>query len=100
VKRYAVKLRDRAVRQYAIAGAWWRTYRLAAPNALRDEIRAACSLLSMNPEAGRIDGDQGGEVRRLLLPATRYLLYYRVDHQAREVQILTLWHASREATDL
>jgi hypothetical protein len=34
-----------------------------------------------------------------LLPTTRYIVYYRVDHDAREVQILTLWHANREAVE-
>jgi plasmid stabilization system protein ParE len=76
-----------------------RTYRQSAPNALCDELRAARDLLARNPEVGRLDADQGGEIRRLLLPTTRYILYYRVDHEAKEVQILTLWHASRETTE-
>lgn len=65
MKRYNVKLRNRAKQQYAVASIWWRTYRQGATNTLRDELRAACELLSRNPEIGRIDEDQEGETRRL-----------------------------------
>lgn len=88
------------MRQYAVARAWWRTYRQGAPNALRDELRAARELLARHPEAGRIDEDKDGEARRLLLPTTRYVVFYRVDHAAQEVQIVTIRHTSREDTDL
>lgn len=99
MNRYRVKMRDRAKRQYAVARTWWRTYRQGAPNALRDELHAARELLSRHPEAGRLDEDKNAEARRLLLPKTRYIVYYRVDHDAKEVQIVTLWHSSREETE-
>jgi hypothetical protein len=41
VKRYTVKLRDRAKQQYAVASTWWRTYRQGATNMLHDELRGA-----------------------------------------------------------
>lgn len=100
MKRYRVKLLDRARREYTVARTWWRTYRQGAPNALRDELRAAGELLARNPEAGRVDEDHVGEARRLLLPSTRYIVFYRVDHAGEEVQIMALWHASREAAEL
>lgn len=50
MKRYRVKLLDRAMREYAVARTWWRTYRQGAPNALRDELYAARELLSRNTE--------------------------------------------------
>lgn len=87
------------MRQYAVARAWWRTYRQGAPDALRDELRAARELLSRHPEAGRIDEDNDGQARRLLLPTTRYVVFYRVDHELQEVQIVAIWHASREAAE-
>ena len=34
-------------------------------------------------------------VRRLVLPTTRYLLYYRVRPQARRCEVIDLVHASR-----
>lgn len=101
MKRYSVKLLGRAKREFAAARTWWRTYRQGAPNALRDELRAARELLAGSPEVGRIDEDQDdGKTRRLLLPTTRYVVFYRVDHMAQEVRIVAIWHASREAPEL
>jgi plasmid stabilization system protein ParE len=99
VKRYQVKLLQRAKREYTIANTWWRTNRQAAPNLLRDELRAVRDLLAVTPEAGRVD-NRGADIRRLPLPATRYIVFYRVDHAKAEVQIAALWHASREAPEL
>jgi plasmid stabilization system protein ParE len=101
VKRYRVKLLGRAKRELAAARTWWLTYRHGAPNALRDELRVARELLARNPEVGRIDEDEDSKARRLLLPTTRYVLFYRVDHAAQEVRIVAIWHAtSREAPEL
>lgn len=100
MKRYTVKLLGRAKREYAVANTWWRANRLAAPNALRDELRAARVLLSTTPEAGRIDEGQGSDIRRLVLPTVRYVVYYRVKHELAEVRIIAIWHASREAPEL
>jgi plasmid stabilization system protein ParE len=100
VKRYSVKVLGRAKRQIAAARTWWRTYRHGAPDALRDELRAAHDLLARNPEVGRVDEDHDGQTRRLLLPTTRYVVFYRVAHEVREVRIIAVWHASREAPEL
>ena len=100
MKHYRVKILGRAKREYAVANAWWRTYRHASPALLRDEFRAACELLARNPEAGRIDDSQKTDTRRLILPGVRYIVFYRIDHETREVQIGAFWHASREAPAL
>ncbi len=99
MKRYRVKILGRAKRQIAAARTWWRTHRYGAPTAFRDELLAARELLSRHPEAGRVDEDQGGTARRFLLPTTRYIVFYRVYHEAQEVRIVALWHASREAAE-
>jgi plasmid stabilization system protein ParE len=62
------------------------------------KFRAAQAFLSMSPLGARAD-EEHAEVRRLLLPTVRYVVFYRVDNAAREVQILALWHASRETPD-
>jgi plasmid stabilization system protein ParE len=79
---------------------WWRTHRPAARQLLRAELAAACELLAANPSLGRLDERRGGEIRRIVLPSVRYVLYYRVDEISREVQILAFWHASRAEPDL
>jgi plasmid stabilization system protein ParE len=95
VNRYEILVLARARREYAAALAWWRLNRFAAPHLLRDEMYVAKKLLSEFPEAGELDEMRDGEIRRLLLRGSRYLLYYRVDHSLRRVEILTVWHAQR-----
>lgn len=95
MKRYEVRMLGRARREYAAAAAWWRLNRRAAPNMLRNELLAARKLLAKFPEAGEVDEGQGGEVRRLLLQGSTYLLFYRVNHRARQIEILAVWHAQR-----
>ena len=34
-------------------------------------------------------------VRRILLSRVRYHLYYRVNEESRQVEVLALWHARR-----
>jgi plasmid stabilization system protein ParE len=55
------------------------------PRADRDLSACGARLV-----AARIAG-----VRRVALPRTRYLLYYRYLEADREVRVLRLWHASR-----
>jgi len=95
VKRYQVRMLARARREYAAATAWWRLNRRAAPNMLRSEMLAARKLLAKFPEAGEVDEGQGGEVRRLLLRGSSYLLFYRVNLAAHRIEILAVWHAQR-----
>ncbi len=61
---------------------------------------AARELLANFPELGRLDEDHGGEIRRIRLRTVRYILSYRVDHASRFVDILAIWHASRQPPDL
>ena len=82
-----------------MANAWWRTHRPAAREALRDELRAARQLLAGNPKAGRVAADGDDTVRRLLLPTVHYLVFYRVDDEARAVQIVALRYSSREEAE-
>ena len=100
MKHYRVMVLERAKREYAVANTWWRINRLAAPNMLRDEFRAAKELLARIPEAGHIDQSKNTEIRCLLLPGVRYAVFYRVEHAAQEIHIAAFWHLSRETTRL
>ena len=60
---------------------------------LRDELARVIGLLQDNPELGI--GVQGRQIRRLLLPATEQLVYYRVRPRAQRVEIIALWGAAR-----
>ncbi len=57
---------------------------------------AALDLLSESPEAGRpCPRKKFPGLRRLLLPTTRYHLYYLYDPDRQEVLLLAIWSAVR-----
>ena len=60
---------------------------------LRDELARVIGLLQDNPELGI--GIQGRQIRRLVLPETEQLVYYRVRPRSQRVEIIALWGAAR-----
>ena len=92
--RYRVLFLRRAKREYALALAWWRQNRPAAPTLLRGEARAARKLLAEQPYVGAVDPQHA--LRRLLLTETGYHFYYRIHEDERVVEILAIWHVSRD----
>jgi plasmid stabilization system protein ParE len=65
-------------------------------NPLAAEFQAAVERLAIQPACGLTYqlSDKPG-VRRLLLPRSRYHVYYEVDDANRVVTILAIWHAMR-----
>lgn len=88
-------LAPRAVREAERCAAWWREHRPAARTLFEEELRAALDQLRGAPHVGGVYEMVGGrEYRRLLMPETRYHVYYRVvapDH----VRVLAVWSAVR-----
>lgn len=84
----------RAQQQIAAIEDWWFENRRASPHLFQDELAAAFELLTVTPFAGiayphrRVSG-----VRRLLLRATRYHVYYVVGDKW--IEVLTVWSAVR-----
>lgn len=74
---------------------WWRENRTAAPDLFVEELAAAISLLEMWPLVGRrrrhrtVPG-----LRRVLLRATRYHVYYVPVDETR-LLVLAVWSAVR-----
>jgi len=61
---------------------WWRTHRFAAPDLFRRELAAAFDLLANAPDVGKRYKHRGVPgLRRLLLPNTRYHVYYIHDSE-------------------
>jgi plasmid stabilization system protein ParE len=87
-----VRFVRRAERQVDVIDEWWREHRPAAPSLFTTELEAAVALLRTTPHAGApyaaVDG-----VFRLLLPKSRYWIYYRL--VGAELQISAVWHAQR-----
>jgi plasmid stabilization system protein ParE len=73
---------------------WWREHRPAAPRLFVEELAATLEMLAAMPMIGRrYRRYQDREVRRALMPATRFHAYYVVSKD--ELVILAVWNASR-----
>jgi len=92
-----VEVSEVAAGHIRVAEAWWRTNRLKAPNAIREELERACALVAAQPDIGsRARNVKLTGVRRVHLSRIRYHLYYRVSEAPRQLEILGFWHSSRE----
>lgn len=93
---YSVVLAPQAVAQIRTASAWWRKNRKAAGDLLRDDVGAGLLLIAERPEIGRrVRTKRLGNIRRLVLRRTGYLLYYRVVPLTREVHVVHFRHGRR-----
>ncbi len=73
---------------------WWRAHRSAAPDLFADEFAAAVETLSTLPSVGaRVRRPRLVALRRVLLRATRFHVYYVTTKQA--VCIVAVWSAVR-----
>lgn len=74
--------------------AWWRENRAAATDLFLDELSEAFELIANMPQLGHLyRASPIAHVRRLLLPRSRYHVYYVV--RSNEVLVLAVWHARR-----
>ncbi len=91
-----VRVLSRARVQARRARDWWRKNRPAAPALFEDELTAALRRIADNPEIGAPFHDpEVPGLRRVLLAASRYHLYYLYDPQERRALVLALWSAVR-----
>ena len=91
-----IEVSDLAKAHIRAAEEWWRLNRPKAPNAIREELERASSLISVQPEVGaRARNVRLPGVRRLHLARVRYYIYYRVVTEPEQVEVLAFWHASR-----
>lgn len=92
----AILLSGRARWQAAAIQAWWLENRPAAPALFENELSAAIADL----QCGRVLGVEYGAIRgaqvfRVLLPRSRYHVYYRVGATRDAVEVVAVWHTSR-----
>jgi len=91
-----IDLSDLARAQIRAAEQWWRLNRPKAPNAIREELERASSIISLQPEAGaRARNLSLPGVRRLHLARIRYYIYYWLLTDPDRIEILAFWHESR-----
>ena len=85
-----------AAQQIREAEAWWRINRTAAPNAIRQELQHAFSLIASQPHAGgRATNVKLPNIRRIFMPRIKYHIYYHVLGESQYVEVVAFWHARR-----
>lgn len=83
-----------ATSQIRDAAAWWLEHRQAAPALFLTELRRAFELITTFPSAGALTTNvEIPEVRRVLLPRSRYHVYYVPADES--VTVIAVWHTSR-----
>jgi plasmid stabilization system protein ParE len=92
----AVDVSDLAKAQIRTVEEWWRLNRPKAPNAIREELERAASIISVQPGVGaRAVNVSLPGVRRLHLSRVRYYVYYWLRTDPERIEILAFWHESR-----
>ena len=93
---FRVELSPQARAHIAAINLWWAENRPAAQTLVAAEFQTAIQQLATSPESGRLhDRRRQVHVKKLLMPRSRYQLYYEVDLATRLVTILAVWHVSR-----
>lgn len=96
--RFRVELSPQARDQLTTINTWWARNRPAAPTLVAEELETAIEQLATSPESGRLHAaNEPTIVRKLLMPRSRYHLYYEVDQAGGLVTVLAVWHAVRGA---
>jgi len=90
-----LELAPRALREAERHARWWRANRPRARFLFDDELRAVLDQIRFSPEIGiAYQAMLGREHRRVLMPRTRYHVYYRL--AAPElIRVVAIWSAVR-----
>ena len=92
----AIQITGPAARQIRDAESWWRINRLAAPDAIAQELERAFSLIAAQPDVGGLASNAKlPNVRRIYMPRIKYHIYYHVILSPRRVEIVAFWHSRR-----
>ena len=91
---FSVVVLARAQREIDVADRWWLENR-ENPDAVRDQFRRFCELVTAFPEIGTLVASSRVSARRILLPDIEFHVYYRVRPRALRVEVLSFWYAGR-----
>lgn len=98
---YRLRVSRRAARQIREASSGWLRNRDKAPSAFAEDLEDALRLVTGFPRVGEpVRHPDLVKVRRLLLARTRHHLDHLADEATQTVDLLALWHASRETPPL
>jgi plasmid stabilization system protein ParE len=89
-----LRIAVRAANEVERADAWWRQNRLAAPEAVRQDLERTLKLLLLQPGIGqRVANTRLAGVRRIHVDRIQHHVYYRV--QGNDLVVLRFWPAQR-----
>jgi plasmid stabilization system protein ParE len=93
---FAVNIAPRALADVASVARWWRKNRLGAPRLFQQELKQAFA------EHRRVPGDRCSrqipadpDVRVVVLRRSGYVVFYDVDHDETEIQVVRVRHGRR-----
>jgi plasmid stabilization system protein ParE len=93
---FGVALTPRAKTHLAQIQRWWVENRRAAADLFAHEFEAAARRLVSSPRTAAVYRKLNGrEIRRTLLPRSRYHIYFELNEVDRLVFIGAIWHVSR-----
>jgi plasmid stabilization system protein ParE len=96
LSRYKVRFAPEARQQVRTIEKWWLENRPGAPTLFVDELEAAVTRVEELPRAGELyPGAPVANTRRLLMPRTRFHVYYLVDEKLAIVTVYAVWHTAR-----
>ena len=94
IEPLAIVFQSRATREIEAVDEWWRANRPSAPDLFVTELERMLAAVALMPLLGApASSERVRGVRRVLLRATRYHVYYRARDATLEV--LAVWHAAR-----
>ncbi len=75
---------------------WWATERTASPGLFADELEAVIDQIALAPLSGApYSAAPITDVRRALMPRTRYHVYYSQDEHTDTLVLRAVWHSAR-----
>lgn len=90
-----IELAARAAGEAERGARWWREHRLDSPKLFEDELWRALHQIRSEPGLGvPYKARSGREYRRILMPVTRYHVYYRLLDPTR-IRVAAIWSATR-----
>jgi plasmid stabilization system protein ParE len=95
MRLFRVCLQAKAERQLDAILRWWIRHRPEHPDLVGEEVAQAIAMLEVSLEAGPVVEARRKAIRRIVLPRSKYCLFYRVVHDEGLVVIEAVWKASR-----
>lgn len=94
--RWTVSFTESAASHVEFIHEWWSRERPLSPQLFEHELSAVVERLAVFPGTGAPwRTNERSVIRRMLMPGSRYHVYYTSDAQTREVVIHAVWHACR-----